>query len=237
MPNASAPYALPWATSPRIRLVPSCAAEALTQPRTSRTVTTRGFSFFSMLLASATSRILRATSRVSSAMDGFLCDRGGSWVGSRVVEAHRQHARDVKGAALGAILDLVPARGAVGDDQRRSIRALDGWQQREFGHVDRSLIGICAVAEGAGHAATARLDGFDIQIGNEPKHLLDRFERTERFLVAVAVHQSLVGDGAERQLQVAGLRLANQKLLEQQRVRTEAFCGLVRTQRKQLVTK
>src|SRR5467141_2896006 len=128
MPIASAPYALPCAISLRSRLVPSCATEALTQPRASRTVTTRGFSFFSTPLASAASRILRATSRVSSAINGFLCDRGGSWVGSRVVEAHRQHARDVKGAALGAILDLMPARGAVGDDQRRSIRALDGWQ-------------------------------------------------------------------------------------------------------------
>src|SRR3954466_9550094 len=113
MPKASAPYALPWAISLRIRLVPSWAAEILTQPRASRTVTTRGFSFFSTPLASAASRILRATSRVSSAINGFLCDRGGSWVGSRVVEAHRQHARDVKGAALGAILDLMPARGAV----------------------------------------------------------------------------------------------------------------------------
>src|SRR5260370_35743075 len=218
MPRARAPYALPWATSPPIRLVPSCAAEALTQPRASRTVTTRGFSFFSMPLARATSRILRATSRVSSAMDGFLCDREGSWVGSRIVEAHRQHARDVKGAALGAILDLVPARGAVGDDQRRSIRALDGWQQREFGHVDRSLIGICALAEGAGHAATPRLDGFDMQIGNTHKHLLDRFERPARFLMAVALHQAFPRDRSERQQQAAGLGLPNQKLPHKQPV-------------------
>ena len=55
--------------------------------------------------------------------------------------------------------------------------------------------------------------------------------------MAVAVHQSFAGDRAERQLQVAGLRLTNQKLLEQQRVRADAFCCLVRTQRKQLVTK
>src|SRR5258706_1551153 len=215
MPRARAPYALPWAISLRSRLVPSCAAVALTQPRASRTVTTRGFSFFSRPLARAASRILRATSRVSSAMDGFLCDRGGSWVGPRVVEAHRQHPRDVKGATSGAILDLMPARGSVSDDQGRIIRAPHGRQQRQFGHLHRGLIGVGAIAEGARHAATARLDGFDIQIGNQPQHLLDRFERTEGFLLAVAVHQSLAGDGAERQLQAPGLSLANQELLEQ----------------------
>src|SRR5712671_4220615 len=187
MPIASAPYALPWATSLRSRLVPSCAAEILTQPRASRTVTARGFSFFSRPLARATSRILRATSRVSSAMDVFRCDRGGSWIGSRAVEAHRKHPRDVKGATSGAVLDLMPARGSVGDDQRSIIRAPHGRQQRQFGHLHRGLIGVGAIAEGARHAATARLDDFDIQIGNEPKHLLDRCERTEGFLVAVAV--------------------------------------------------
>src|SRR3977135_4325251 len=108
MPIASAPYALPWAISLRSRLVPSCAAEILTQPRASRTVTTRGFSFFSTPLASATSRILRAISSVSSAMGGLLCDRGGIGGGSGAVEAHRQYARDVNGAAVGAILDLMP---------------------------------------------------------------------------------------------------------------------------------
>src|SRR5882757_383110 len=152
MPIASAPYALPWAISLRSRLVPSCAAEILTQPRASRTVTTRGFSFFSTPLASATSRILRAISRVSSAMARFLCKGGGSFIGSRVVEARCQHAGDMKGGAVRAILDLMAARGAVGDDQRRIVGAPDSRQQRELGHVDRSLIGVGAVAEGAGHA-------------------------------------------------------------------------------------
>src|SRR5882672_10958323 len=149
MPIASAPYALPCAISLRIRLVPSCAAMALTQPRASRTVTTSGLSFFSTPLARATSRILRATSRVSSAMDGFLCDRGGSWIGSRAAETHRQHPRDVNGATPGAVLDLMPARGTVGDDQRSIIRASHRRQQRQFGHVYRGLIGVGAIAEGA----------------------------------------------------------------------------------------
>ena len=52
----------------RSRLVPSCAAQALTQPRASRMVTTSGFSFFSIALGKGGVRILRATSRVSSAI-------------------------------------------------------------------------------------------------------------------------------------------------------------------------
>src|SRR5260370_24628160 len=235
MPIASAPKALPWAISLRSRLVPSWAAEILTQPRASSTVTASGFSFFSRPLASAASRILRATSRVSSAMDGFLCDGWGSWVGSRTLEAHRQHPRDVKGATPGAVLDLMPARSSVSDDQGGIIRAPHRRQQRQFGHLDGGLIGVGAIAEGARHAATARLDGFDIQIGHQPQHLLDRFERAEGFLVAVAVHQGLAGDTAERQLQTPGASLANQKLLEQQRVRADAFCNIVGAQRKQLI--
>src|ERR1700753_2892102 len=126
MPMASAPYALACAISARIRLVPSCAAVILMQPRASRMATTSGFSFFSTPFARAASRILRAISRVSAAMSGFL------WLGRgrgvRVVEAHRQYACNVDGVATGAVRDLVPARGAVGDDQCRGIRAAHGRQ-------------------------------------------------------------------------------------------------------------
>src|SRR5881227_402366 len=121
MPMASAPNALPCAMSLRNRLVPSCAAEFFTQPRASSTVTTSGFSFFSTPLARATSRILRATSRVRSAMERFLHETNVIRGGGAARQAHRQHARDVDRAALGAILDLVPARGAVGHDQRFGI--------------------------------------------------------------------------------------------------------------------
>src|SRR5580692_2072060 len=158
MPMASAPYALPCAISARIRLVPSCAAVTLTTPRASRTVTTSGFSFFSTALASAASRILRATSRVSSAMDRFLCDEGGIRVRTRAVEAHRQRAGNVNGGTVGAILDLVPARRAVGDHKRARIGAAHGRQQREFGHLDRGPVGVGGIAERAGHAAAT---GFD----------------------------------------------------------------------------
>ena len=100
-------------------------------------------------------------------------------MGFGAVEAHRQHARDVKRCALRAILDLMPARGAVGDDQRGCFGAAHRRQQRQFGHLDRGLIGVGAVAEGAGHAAAAGLDDLDLQIGDQAQHLLDRLERAE----------------------------------------------------------
>src|ERR1700760_3097361 len=134
IPIASAPYALPWAISARIRLVPSCAAVILMAPRASRTAITSGLNFFSTPLASAASRILRATSRVSSAMGGLLFDGGGIRDRAGAVEAHRQHPGDMEGAAAGAILDLMPARRTVGDNKRGIIGAPHRREQRQFGH-------------------------------------------------------------------------------------------------------
>ena len=51
--------------------------------------------------------------------------------------------------------------------------------------------------------------------GNEAQHLLDRLERAEGFLWQWPCTSGLVGDGAERQLQPAGLGLAHQEFLEQ----------------------
>ncbi len=70
---------------------------------------------------------------------------------------------------------------------------------------------------------------------NQPKRLLDRLERAERFLMAMAVHQRLGGDRAERQREVPGGGLADQKLLEQQRLRADALRGFVGSQRQQFV--
>src|SRR3984885_16364485 len=184
MPIASAPYALPCAISARIRLVPAWGAVTFTAPRTSSTVMTSGLSFFSTPFASAASRVLRAMSRVSSAIFKVsLCVRGGLLVG---VKAHRQSAGDVKSGAISAILDLVAAGGAIGNHQRFGLRAAHGGQQREFGHPDRGVVGVRAIAERAGHPAATGLDGFDLQIGNDAKRLLDWLERNKGVLVEMA---------------------------------------------------
>jgi len=121
----------------------------------------------------------------------------------------------MKRVAPGAIPDLMSARGAIRNDQGRGIGAADLRQQRELGHLDRGLVGVGAIAEGAGHAAAARFDGFDGEIRNKAQNLFDRLERAKRFLMTVAVHNGLRRHRAERQAQAAGLRLARQKFLEQ----------------------
>ena len=49
------------------------------------------------------------------------------------------------------------------------------------------------------------------------------------------MHHGFRGDRSERQGEAAGLGLAHQKLLEQQRMRADAFGGVVRSQRQQFV--
>src|SRR5689334_20592281 len=119
----------------------------------------------------------------------------------------------MKRGTIGAVLDLMPAGSAVGDDQRGRFGAAYFWQQREFSHLDRGPIGVGAVTERAGHAAATGLDDLDLQAGNEPQDLFDRLERAEGFLVAMAMHHCRLRDRPKGQLEAAGLGLANQKLL------------------------
>ena len=58
--------------------------------------------------------------------------------------------------AAGAVVDLVAAGGAVGDDQRVGVGLADGGQQRQLAHRQRHVDGVGGIAEAAGHAAAAR---------------------------------------------------------------------------------
>ena len=69
-----------------------------------------------------------------------------------------------------------------------------GGEQREFGHLDRGVVGVRAIAERAGHAAATGFDGFDFQFWNEPQRLFHRLERAKGLLVAMAVYHRFVGD-------------------------------------------
>jgi hypothetical protein len=59
---------------------------------------------------------------------------------ARRFDTHRQHARDMQCTAAGAIMDLVPARGAIGDDQRVGFRLAHSRQQRQFALSDTSIV-------------------------------------------------------------------------------------------------
>ena len=123
--------------------------------------------------------------------------------------------------ALRAVVDLVAAGGAVGDDQRVRVGLADGGQQRKLAHRQRDVDGVGAIAERARHAAAAQLHGLDFSSGTSLQDALDRADHAERLLVAMAVHQRALRERLERQVEPAGRRLAHQKFLEHQRVHRE----------------
>src|SRR6185369_1844102 len=79
----------------------------------------------------------------------------------------------------------------------------------------------------AGHAAAARLDRFDLQIGDELEHGFDCAEGIERLLMAVAVDQGAAGDFLQRKIEPASRRLPPQKFLEGQRLVGKPLRALV----------
>ena len=123
--------------------------------------------------------------------------------------------------ALRAVVDLVAAGGAVGDDERVGVGLAHRGQQRELAHRHRDVDRVGAVAERAGHAAAARLHGLDLQVRDQLEDALDRAHHAERLLVAMAVHQRALRDRLERQLEPPERGLAHEKFLEHQRVHRE----------------
>ncbi len=154
----------------------------------------------------------------------------------RAVEAHRQNAGDMKRGTAGAVRDLVPAGGAVGDDERRRIGAPHRRQQRQLGHLRSRHHRSRRRSRTRRPCRSSSTRSFrPCRSGDQAQHLFHRLEGAERFLVAMAVNDGLVGDRSERQLQSSGLGLADQKFLEQQRMRADGFRGVVGPQRQQFV--
>ena len=151
------------------------------------------------------------------------------------IEAHRQRARDVERVAPAAVLDLMAARGAVGQHQRIGLGLAHRRQQRELRHLERHIDRVGAIAEGAGHAAAARLHGLDRELRDEPEHRFRRAHGPERFLVAMAVQERALGHRLERQVERARRRFARQEFLEQQRVGRQRARVVAPDQRGQLV--
>ena len=113
-----------------------------------------------------------------------------------------------------AVRDMVGEGGAVCNKDRAGLGIADRGQQRQLAHRQRHVDGVGGVAEASGHAATARLDRFDLQIGDEPEHGFDRAEGVERLLMAMAVDQGAASDFLQRQIEPALRRFAREELLE-----------------------
>ena len=75
-----------------------------------------------------------------------------------------EHHRDVLGGPLGAIVDLVSATRAVGDDDGIRARRAYRRQQRGFCHAQRHVEVLALVAERTRHAAAARRNRFDVEL-------------------------------------------------------------------------
>jgi hypothetical protein len=135
-----------------------------------------------------------------------------------------------------AVVDLMAATRTVGDHEIVGSGLAQGREQRQLGHGQGHVDGLGAVAEGAGHAAAARLDRADIETGHRTQDRLHRTHGGEGFLVAMAVEMgdpaALVG---ERQVDASGLEVGGEQLLEQE-ARAPELGGLgARKQRGELV--
>ncbi len=122
-----------------------------------------------------------------------------------------------------AIGDLVPARRAIGHDERRFIRIANGGQQVKLRHFARDLRCFGLIAEGPGHAATRGLDGLDGEARDPGEQAFGRGQHILCLLMAMAVQERPVADLAKGQVEAAILQRARQIFLEQHHATSQAF--------------
>ena len=110
---------------------------------------------------------------------------------SLISQTFFQHARNMQRLTSGAWWRIwcrqeVPS--AAHDSVMR--RLAQSRQQRQFPHRERYIDGVGGIAEGARHPAAAQIRWrADIQVRHEAEHRLNRPERLERFLMAVAINE------------------------------------------------
>src|SRR3546814_6792830 len=74
-------------------------------------------------------------------------------------------------------------------------------------------------AEGARHAAAARIHHVHLEVRHQPQQVGGRLEQTEALLVTMSVHQRAVRrDRPKLEIQPATFVLTQQELLEQERL-------------------
>ena len=88
------------------------------------------------------------------------------------------------------MLDLLPAGGAVRDDDGVRPCPPHGRQQRQLAHGQRHIVSLRLVAERAGHAAAGRSDRLHLEAGHELQRCFHRANGGEGLLVAMPVQIS-----------------------------------------------
>ncbi len=115
----------------------------------------------------------------------------------------------MQGLPVGEVVELMPARGPRGDDDRlRPCR--QGRKQLEVGNLHTDVVMLLLEAEGARHAAAAGVEDIHVQLWHQPQRRHRAADAAQCLLMAMAVQDTLALPGLQGELQVALLHLARQ---------------------------
>src|SRR6266851_5229173 len=138
--------------------------------------------------------------------------------GRRVVE----DTDEMAGLAAGGVGNLVTAARAVGGEQCAGCGRPHLRQYPEFADLQRQRVMLGLVAEGSRHAAAGRVEGFDVETGDQLQRRYRRVDRVERLLVTMPVQQCRPAfHRSERQSEAARGALAVDKFLKELRASGE----------------
>src|SRR6185369_18063481 len=133
---------------------------------------------------------------------------------------------EVQRLAVRALLDLLPAAEAVGDDERVARRRAHRRQQHPLADAHRDLVVVAIEAERAGHAAAAGVELLEVET-DLLQHRLFRLELHDRLVMAMSLY-----DGFPFQLRQLDV-LALQELAEREEALADA--GMLGEEIRQLV--
>src|SRR5580658_9561384 len=121
--------------------------------------------------------------------------------------------------------DLLATAGAGRDENRLRGSGAHSGQDAELADAERHVVMFGLVAEGAGHAAAGRLEGLDLEAGDELQRGDARAQRVESLLVAMAVQQRLARRRLDLELPAAGGAFGRDEFLEEPRLLGERRAG------------
>src|SRR5690349_3187855 len=94
----------------------------------------------------------------------------------------------MEGLAAGELGDLLAAGEAIGDDERVGAGAADGGQERALSDPNRDVVVVLLETEGAGHAAAAGVEDFEVEAEAAQERFLG-VHRQDSLLLAMALDE------------------------------------------------